>query len=113
MTRRFSLLPMITGVIGGLAVLASLGNDPPSQVSLHSMMELGHGVQLDVVARRVGELPDPVVPAYTAVDVRLAWVNGHWEWALVGQNLGDKRHPEFGTLQEVARSVYGKITWRY
>jgi len=101
------------GHVATTAVLASLGNDPSHQVSLHSMMELGRGFQLDLAARYVGELPDPIVPAYTVADVRLAWLRGNWEWAVVAQNLGQKRHPEFGTLQEVPRRVYGKITWRY
>jgi iron complex outermembrane recepter protein len=95
------------------AVLASQGDDPENQISLQSMMDLGHGLQLDITARYVSALPDPVVPAYSAFDVRLAWSVRQWEWALVGQNLGDSSHAEFGTFQEVSRGFYGKLTWRY
>ena len=41
------------------------------------------------------------------------------EFAIVGQNLLDDRHPEFaptfiGTQQtEVERSVYGTVVWRF
>jgi iron complex outermembrane receptor protein len=95
------------------AVLASQGRDPAHQISLQSMMELHPGVELDVTARYVSELADPPVPAYVAFDVRLAWTVRQWEIALVGQNLGDSRHLEFGTFREIPRSGYARLTWRY
>ncbi len=101
------------GHVAAANVIASLGRDPADQVSLQSMMELRPGLQFDVTARYVSLLADPVVPAYIAGDVRLAWISGCWEWSVVGQNLGDRRHPEFGTLQEIPRSAYAKLTWRY
>lgn len=95
------------------AVLASLGHDPADQVSLQSMMELRPGLQLDLTARYVSALPESQVPAYCAFDVRLAWTVRQWEFVIAGQNLGDSRHPEFGTFQEIPRSVYAKLTWRF
>jgi iron complex outermembrane recepter protein len=57
------------------------------------------------------------VPSYVSLDLRLGWRPvPNWELAIVGQNLLDKRHPEFGapaTRQEIPRSVYGKVTWSF
>jgi iron complex outermembrane receptor protein len=57
------------------------------------------------------------VPSYVALDLRLGWrPTPNWEFAIVGQNLLDRQHPEFGapaTRQEIPRSVYGKLTWRF
>ncbi len=94
-------------------VLASQGDDPANQLFLQSMMQFRSNLQLDLTARYVSALPDPVVPAYFAFDLRLAWTLRQWELALVGQNLGDTRHPEFGTFQEIPRSAYAKLSWRF
>ena len=52
--------------------------------------------------------------------VRLAWhATPQLELAIVGQNLVEARHREFGSSftgtapSEIPRSVYGKITWRF
>ena len=47
--------------------------------------------------RHVAALPDPVVPAYTAFDARLAWrPRPDVELSLTGQNLFGTEHVEFG-----------------
>jgi hypothetical protein len=55
------------------------------------------------------------VPGYGTFDARLAWwYQGNLEFSIVGQNLWDNQHPEFGpvaTRQEIPRSVFGKIAW--
>ncbi|HEY6166821.1 MAG TPA: TonB-dependent receptor [Verrucomicrobiae bacterium] len=93
------------------------GNDPEHQFLLQSVMDLPAHFQFDVTARYVDLLPSPVVPGYFSCDVRLAWSwNSRVELSVVGQNLSDNRHPEFGapaTRQEIPRSVYGKVTWRF
>lgn len=49
------------------------------------------------------------------LDLRLAWRPiPKLEFAIVGQNLVQDHHAEFGALagrQEIERSVYGKITY--
>lgn len=90
-----------------------LGNDPEHQVLLQSIMDLPGNLQLDVTARCVDDLPDPRVPGYFAMDVRIAWTYKRFEVALVGQNLFDNQHPEFSTAQEIPRSVFGSVTWRF
>jgi iron complex outermembrane receptor protein len=95
------------------------GNDPHHQFLIQSMMNLPANVELDSVLRYVDNLNQlgPTVPSYMALDLRLGWrPSANWEFALVGQNLLEKRHAEFGapaTRQEIPRSVYGKITWKF
>jgi iron complex outermembrane receptor protein len=93
------------------------GNDPKNQAVLQSMFDLPWNLQLDFSLRYVDNLPAPPVPAYFTFDVRLAWQPvRNLEISIVGQNLWDKQHPEFGqpaTRQEIPRSVYGKVTWSF
>ncbi|HWD94188.1 MAG TPA: TonB-dependent receptor [Verrucomicrobiae bacterium] len=98
-------------------VLSSVreGNDPENQVMLQSIMDLPAHFQLDVVGRYVDTLQNPHVPNYVSFDARLAWwCKGNLEISLVGQNLCDNQHAEFGaaaTRQEIPRSVFGKAAW--
>ncbi len=93
------------------------GNDPNHQFLLQSMMNLPANFQFDLVACYEGALPQPYVPGYFTFDARLAWeLRTNLELAVIGQNLCDNRHPEFGspaTRQEIPRSLIGKITWRF
>src|SRR5205814_1238034 len=68
--------------------VSAAGNDPAHQWLLRSSFDLPNRTELDIGVRRVGALPNPSVPAYTAVDVRYAWrLLRELEIALVGQNL--------------------------
>ena len=62
------------------------------------------------------------VPSYLSMDLRLAWrPRRHLELAVVGQNLLETYHYEFGRtienlygeVTEVPRGVYGTVAWRY
>ncbi|RQP22857.1 TonB-dependent receptor plug domain-containing protein [Piscinibacter terrae] len=76
---------------------ASSGNDPKSQLFLRSSWSLGDDLSLDLGLRRIGALPSPAVPAYTALDARVAWrINKVFELALSAANLGG-RHVEFNS----------------
>jgi len=95
------------------------GNDPHHQFLVQSMINLPANVEFDSVLRYVDNLNQrgPTVPSYVSLDLRLGWrPTPNWEFAIVGQNLLDKRHAEFGapaTRQEIPRSVYGKLTWKF
>jgi iron complex outermembrane receptor protein len=93
------------------------GNDPEHQFVLQSMVDLPWRMEFDATFRYVDALPSPAVPGYFTIDLRLAWhATRNLEISIVGQNLLDNRHPEFGaiaTRQEIPRSVYGKITWQF
>jgi iron complex outermembrane receptor protein len=97
--------------------LASEGNDPRNQIYLRSSMDLPHHIDLDCSLRYVSELSSQDVPDYIAVDLRLAWrPNDHLEFAIVGQNLFDDRHPEFGggaNRREIERGVFATLTLRW
>ena len=96
---------------------AAAGNDPAHQWLLRSSLDLSNRTELDIGVRRVGALPNPSVPAYTAVDVRYAWrLLRELELALIGQNLFASSHAEFGnaaTRSEMARGAYAKLRWTY
>jgi iron complex outermembrane receptor protein len=56
------------------------------------------------------------VPSYFTFDVRLAWQFKTLVLSIVGQNLLDNQHPEFGAVagrREIERSVYGKVSWSF
>lgn len=98
---------------------SALGNDPDYQVLLRSSHNIGDSYELDFMLRSIGELPDPNVPSYTAVDVRLGWeVMRGVGLSVTLQNLLDSSHPEFGSAtgvsprSEYERGVFLKLTCR-
>jgi iron complex outermembrane receptor protein len=95
---------------------SALGNDPNVQWLLRSSLDLTPKHELDVIVRHVGKLPNPSVPAYTAVDARLGWrASREVEFSLTLQNLFDPGHSEFGssaTRSELERGVFLKLLWR-
>ena len=97
--------------------IASEGNDPQNQVYLRSSMDFPRDISLDCALRYVSELSNQDVPGYVAVDVRLAWrPTENFEMAIVGQNLFDQRHPEFGAgagRHEMERGAYVTLTSRW
>ena len=90
--------------------------DPEHYASLRSSWDIARGHELDVMLRWVGSLPRPAVPAYTAVDLRYGWKLGrNLELALIGRNLLDPRHGEFGAApgrSEYERALMVKLVWR-
>ena len=97
--------------------VSAAGNDPAHQWLLRSSFDLPNRTELDIGVRRVGALPNPSVPAYTAADIRFAWrLLRELEIALVGQNLFASSHAESGsaaTRSEMARGAYVKLKWTY
>jgi len=93
------------------------GNDPKRQFMLRSSLDLPDSTELDIRVRYVSELPNPKVPAYTAFDMRIAWrLRRELELSLVGQNLLESSHVEFGnpaTASEMARGAYVKLKWTH
>lgn len=94
---------------------AYLGNDTRNQATLHSILDLPKGFELDVMARYLDYLPQTLataqVPEYFTFDTRLGFQLKSLELALVGQNLLKKEHVEFGTLN-IPRSYYARMTLR-
>jgi iron complex outermembrane receptor protein len=97
---------------------ASEANDPRHQVAFRTSVDLTPQVELDALWRRVGELPNPRVPAYAELNMRLGWrVRPRVEVSLAGQDLLHDHHPEFGALTplrfEVERSIRVGVAFRY
>lgn len=94
-------------------------NSPHHQWSLRSYVNLPRNFEFDTSLFYVGSLSGPGVPRYVRLDTRLGWRPAEsLEISLVGQNLLDARHAEFGSAGEgvnatqVRRSVYAKFAWR-
>lgn len=87
---------------------ASLGNDPDFQLLLRSQINPTDALDIDLMLRRVDNLPKRAVPAYTELDARIAWrvVNG-LELSVSGFNLLHERHAESGDAarRKATRSV--------
>ncbi|HSY27547.1 MAG TPA: TonB-dependent receptor, partial [Burkholderiaceae bacterium] len=96
---------------------SALGDDPKYQFSFRSALNITENEEFDLAFRRIGALPDPVVPAYNAVDVRLAWKpRRDLELSLTAQNLFGRNHVEFGappTSSEIPTMVFAKMVLRY
>jgi len=93
------------------------GRDPALTWLLRSSIDLPRQSEVDVIARHVSSLSNPAVPAYTAVDIRLAWhPRPDLELSITGQNLFDSGHGEFtdlATRTEIGRSVFFKMLSRF
>ena len=99
-------------------------SDPANQVFLRSSVDLPGKVELAPALRWVDTRPvisgatQGLVPSYFEMDVRIGWRPiENIELSAVGQNLLQDHHPEYGfptpTREEIARSVYGKLTWLF
>jgi iron complex outermembrane receptor protein len=99
-----------------LASISAEGDDPATQWMLRSNYDFAGGQEFDVDVRRVGALPNPQVPAYTAVDLRYGWPMGeHLEASALLINAIGPTHVEFGQNppeSEFGRGLYFKLTWR-
>jgi iron complex outermembrane receptor protein len=98
--------------------LETEGNDPSTQVSFRSQMNLPHDLEFDFGLRAIHSLPKPAVPAYVAVDAHLGWnVSESLQFAVTGSNLLDSRHTEFIVAsppqREIRRTVYASARWGF
>ena len=94
------------------------GNDAKHIGSLRLSADVTRKINFDVIVRGVSALPAPHVPGYTEVDARLAYFpSDEIEIAIAGRDLIDRQHPEFGApgpqREEIQRSVFAEIRWRY
>ena len=92
-------------------------DDPEHQGVIQSSVDLPGRIEWDAVVRYVDALPNPSVPSYVGLDLRLGWKVIHrLEVSVVGQNLLDSSRGEFTppspSRREVQRGVYAMITWR-
>jgi iron complex outermembrane receptor protein len=107
-----SLLPASRDLSGATGLVTS---DPNHYWSVRSSHDLGSRQEFDVTLRHVGALPQPAVPAYSAVDARYGWrIRPGLELSIIGQNLFDPRHAEFGAAplrSEFERALAVRVVW--
>jgi len=103
----------------GMTFEGEEGTSPRHQFHLRSYVDLPHNVSFDTAAYYVDNLSARAVQSYIRLDARLAWrPTPDLEISLVGQNLNDDQHLEFGngfliTPSEIERSVYAKVTYKF
>jgi iron complex outermembrane receptor protein len=94
------------------------GNDPKHVANLGVHIDFAKNWEFDAFLRHASALPNPVLPGYTALDLRLGWrPSQRWDLSLSARDLLDRQHPEFITTnslnEEVHRRFTLKATWRY
>jgi iron complex outermembrane receptor protein len=96
-----------------IAALISTGSNPRSLFSVRSSLDITPQIDFDLWFRSVGRLIEKEIASYTVLDARVAFrPYSNLELSLVGQNLLERGHAEFSSL-EVERSIYGKIDWKF
>ena len=94
--------------------VSAAGNDPAHQWLLRSSFDLPDRTELDIGVRRVGALPNPGVPAYTAADIRIAWLLQHGlELSIVFIDSGHVESGNPATASEMASGAYAKLKWNF
>ena len=111
---------------GGVDLFHALNEtaDPMHQVFLRSSVDLPWNIEFDAGLRWIATVHNNngatagTIPSYFEADARLGWhATKDLEFSLVGENLLHDQHPESGfagpSQEQVARSVYGKVTWHF
>jgi iron complex outermembrane receptor protein len=93
------------------------GSSPRHQATIQSFLNLPKKLEFEQTYRYVSALPAQGVKSYGTADARLGWsFIRQMELSVVGQNLMQPHHAEFGGdpggLVGIKRSVYAQITWK-
>ncbi len=92
------------------------GSTPHRIATLQSLLDLPHGVDVDLDYRFVSRLPAQRVQSYQTMDAHASWRLGKsLQFSLDGRNLLQPHHHEFQGDNDlpvgIRRSVYAGITW--
>jgi iron complex outermembrane receptor protein len=94
MKERFTFDPGSTDPDGS----TDAANDPALTWNLRSSFNLTSNHELDIMVRRIGALPSPAIPAYTAADLNATWkVTPKLDLSLSARNLFNQGHIEFSS----------------
>jgi len=104
------------GSLDASTIRSTDGSSPHHMVVFQSSLDLPQNLEFDQTLRYVSALPAQFVSAYTTADVQLNWHSTRdLDFAVVGQNLFQPHHAEFGgdpgALVGIERSAYVKMTW--
>lgn len=92
---------------------------PTHQVGVKVLWNVSDTWTLDTTASHIDNLSGGNVDAYTRLDLNLGGqLSKTLRFNLVGQNLLDKTHREFGSVTdanaaEIERSIFARLTWVY
>ena len=123
----YSLIHMNVGLNPGngpnvIAIAGLREQHATKPISGRSALTLTKRWSWDATFSRLGNLPDSGdggIPSYSQLDTQLKWrITDAVEFDVVGRNLLQRRHAEFSDEDSVlhslvARSVFGKVTWRF
>ncbi len=95
------------------------GSSPAHQVKIQSRFDISKRFEFDQTYGYESALPAQKVRAYQTMDLRLGWnPTKEWNLSLVGQNLFQPYHFEWGTGDPselpigIRRAAYVKLSWR-
>jgi iron complex outermembrane receptor protein len=92
------------------------GLSPNHQLEVQTAVDISPEWSLDVLVRRVSQLREGPVPAYTTGNIRLGWrMTPQLEISIVGQDLFQDHHLEWSggaSSVEIRRSAYVGFSWR-
>jgi len=91
---------------------------PHNMFHLNSQLNLTDNLEFDTMLYYVDNVPHYSILSYIRLDIGLTWhISQNMDFSIVGQNLLDRAHPEFGDggviATETQCSVLGKLTWRF
>ena len=94
------------------------GDDPSHLLSIRSSLDLPRSTAFDVYFRHSGSRPEPVVRAYSEIDLRVGWApRPGWDLSLVGQNLLHPHHSELLPVNaphyDFRRGVFVRSRWYF
>lgn len=120
MTENWSLSGNYTRLQMHLSDPTAEGDSPRHQAFLQSSYNLANNWECDLMWRYVDALPAQNVEQYNVMDARIGWrATRNLELGVVGRNLFDSRHPEFGNdpftgnfSTQVEREVFGYMILR-
>lgn len=105
----FSAVPSLTTGFEGY---------PRNQARLQSQWELGKHWEFEMALRYVDNVVGQSIPNSMTMDLRLGWnPRKDFQIALVGTNLLEPHHPEFGAtiyetqITQVRRTIFAQATW--
>ncbi len=113
-TLDMDLLPQSNDAVRATNVAS---RDPEVYWQLRSSLAVTDNLEMEAFFRHVGELGEDTsaTPAYSSLDLRFGWQLGPaLELSVIGQNLLDASHPEFGAApnySEFRRALYVKMLW--
>jgi len=93
-------------------------SSPQNMFHLNSQINLRDNLELNTTLYHVGSVPHYSIPSYMRLDMGLTWhVSKSMEFSIIGQNLLDRAHPEFGDdgpiATEVQRGVFAGLKYRF